>query len=473
MSNKNWLSGREKELHELAEQYETAMAEERSLYLDAEDIADLADWYGNRKKIEKAYELSEYGLKLHPNNESLLIEYAYLCVNEGRVEKAEELIQHFPEGYSSAVKVIRAHLLLHEGNLEACKQQLASIDDKKDLSSIIEVAYMYMEMGYPEESFAWLEPNIERYPDDIAFLATLADYYTMQGMSEKAAPLYNKLIDKDPYSAPYWFGLAKCRFYEGKFGEAIEACDYTLISDEEYVEAYVMKGNCFDQLDNPEAALEAYRQGVQYGAFSPEFLDVYLGLNKIYKQEWKEGCELLEKAIKNNRGDELFLQMLPNIYAQAAIGYAHIGEKLKAHNYCQIAYDMNPADPIPLILEGRIYIEEGKREEGFAKWQEAMEYPNQINILYEIGLQSIEVEEFEYAKDVFKQLHTLNTEFEDVNEKLTILYLLFDEEEEAIRHNLQCLHPLSDTQMTEIQNLFRTNKAGASSQLLKELLGLF
>ena len=40
MSKKNLLSGRDKELQELAEQYEAAKAENKPIYLDADDLAD-------------------------------------------------------------------------------------------------------------------------------------------------------------------------------------------------------------------------------------------------------------------------------------------------------------------------------------------------------------------------------------------------------------------------------------------------
>lgn len=49
MSNKNLLSGRDKELQELAEQYELAMSAKQPFYLDADDLADLADWYGTKR----------------------------------------------------------------------------------------------------------------------------------------------------------------------------------------------------------------------------------------------------------------------------------------------------------------------------------------------------------------------------------------------------------------------------------------
>ena len=44
MVKKNWLTGRDRELYELAEQYEKAQTNQQPLYLDASDWADLADW---------------------------------------------------------------------------------------------------------------------------------------------------------------------------------------------------------------------------------------------------------------------------------------------------------------------------------------------------------------------------------------------------------------------------------------------
>ena len=59
MSKKNLLSGRDKELQEMAEQYEAAKAENRTIYLDADDLADLADWYAVHHKYAMATEVVE------------------------------------------------------------------------------------------------------------------------------------------------------------------------------------------------------------------------------------------------------------------------------------------------------------------------------------------------------------------------------------------------------------------------------
>ena len=195
MSNKNLLSGRDKELQELAEQYELAMSAKQPFYLDADDLADLADWYGTKKNYDKALEIAEYGLKLHPDSTALMIEYAYLHLDSGKRAKAREIIENLPDTYSPEAKVVRAHLLLSEGKLDDAEQLLDTIEDKEDLANVVDVSYMYLDMGYPDKALAWLNPVKEEYADEEAYIAVVADCYYGKGMIEEAIPLYNQLID--------------------------------------------------------------------------------------------------------------------------------------------------------------------------------------------------------------------------------------------------------------------------------------
>lgn len=57
MSNKNLLSGKDKALAELVESYETARDQHISIYMDAEDLADIAEWYDRNSKFDDAAEV--------------------------------------------------------------------------------------------------------------------------------------------------------------------------------------------------------------------------------------------------------------------------------------------------------------------------------------------------------------------------------------------------------------------------------
>ena len=75
----------------MAERYEKAKLNQQSIYLDAEDLADLADWYSVRQKRDMAHEVASYGLTLHPENISLLIEQAYLYLDDNNLEAAQQI----------------------------------------------------------------------------------------------------------------------------------------------------------------------------------------------------------------------------------------------------------------------------------------------------------------------------------------------------------------------------------------------
>ena len=76
----------------------------------------------------------------------------------------------------------------------------------RDRANIVDVSYMYIDMGFPEKALTWLTRGREKYAEEEAYLAVTGDCYYAQGLVEKATFVFNKLIDKNPYSAPYWFG---------------------------------------------------------------------------------------------------------------------------------------------------------------------------------------------------------------------------------------------------------------------------
>ena len=383
MSKKNLLSGRDKELQELAEQYEAAKAENKPIYLDADDLADLADWYAMHGKSEQATEVVEYGLRLHPNSTPLLVEQAYLFMDAQKRDKAKQIIDQIPESYSSEVKVLKANILLGEGKVDEAEQLLDSIEDKDELANIVDIAYMYIDMGYPDKALSWLNKGLNSYSEEEAFLAATADCFHAQGLNQKAETFYNRLIDKNPYSAPYWFGLARCYFEQQLFDKAIEACDYAIVADEEFAEAYIMKGHAFYQLGNEESALENYTLAEKYKAINPDFLKMFMGLNEIAKGHWEEGYQYIEQIIQSG---DIDFTMLPSLYAHAGLCLYKLGKKRKANQYFKKSHEIDPEDVDPYLIEGRMYMEDDNFNKAIEKWATALDYAPYADTWNEIGI---------------------------------------------------------------------------------------
>ena len=182
MNKKKLLSGRDKELQELAESYEQSKAEGRSIYMDAEDFADLADWYALRHKPALAQEVVTYGLNIHPNNTSLLVQQAYLYLESNKIDKAQEVTKLIEERTAEAT-ILKAQMLLINGENEASKALLDTINHD-DVDNIVEVAYMYMDEGLYDEAWKWLQPGTEKYKEDSAYQAVCAEYYYSQRLLE-------------------------------------------------------------------------------------------------------------------------------------------------------------------------------------------------------------------------------------------------------------------------------------------------
>ena len=466
MNRKNLLSGRDKELYELAEQYEKAQRERMPIYMDADDLADLADWYAMRNKFQTALETTEYGLSLHPNNTALLVERAYLFLDTQRRGKAKEIVERIPDDFSSEVKILKANILMGEGKLEEAEKLINTIKDKEELANIIEVAYLYNDMGYSQKASQWLEIGKGLYDEDEAYLAVVADCLYGERKFDEAAVYYNKLIDKNPYSAPYWFGLARCYFEQQQYDKAIDACDYAIISDDEFAEAYVVKGHSFYQLGNDKKALESYRKAEELQVLTHDFVYTFIAMGHISQNEWEQAYHYLKAAIDSYEEKTIPLAML---YSNAALCLFKMGEKEKAYQYSRKAIGTDPNDVENYLISGRIYMEDGNPEQGIKQWARALKiapYPETWN---EIGLICMEINQIEYARVAFEHVKKDAPDYEGINERLTSIYLILHDKENFMKYNQLCKKPISQDELKELQQMMNGEEREDMAKIMKDI----
>ena len=161
MARKNNSSDKDQELNKLIADYEAAKKENKPLYLDGDQLADIADRYALNRRFDEAQEVINYGLELHPGHTDLMVEQAYLYLDTMKLQKAKNVAECITETYETEVKLLKAEILLNEGNLDEAEKLLDSIEDKESLNTILDASYLYMDMGYPEKALSWLTLGIE------------------------------------------------------------------------------------------------------------------------------------------------------------------------------------------------------------------------------------------------------------------------------------------------------------------------
>ena len=468
MNKKNLLSGRDRELAELAEQYENAKAENRNVYMDADDLADLADWYEVRQQPDMAMEVVEYGLKLHPASFALLTEKAYLFLDYHDTDSAQEIVDGL-NAKSTETKIIQAQIYILQGKDIQAKQVLSTISDKESVDTMVSVAYMYVNTHHPEEALKWLEPGIGKYEDDEPFMCIVADSYYGLGRLDEAMEIYNRLIDLNPYSSSYWYGLARCYFDKQMYDKAIESCDYANLADEDFPDAYMMKGHAFFYLQNDAKALENFRKAQELGVVSASFVATFIGLGYMAEEKWAQAYAHLQDAIDNYEDDDTVIT-LSMLYANAGLCLRKMGQKRKANQYWKLAHEENPEDPETYLIEGKMYLEEKNYDKCERCWAMALQYAPTAYTWHEIGMACLEQGGLEQGRKAFENVKQINPDFHEINEKLATVCLLLKDKENFQKYNQLCKHPITMDDLQRVQEFLKKENQEGMLQAMRNIL---
>ncbi|MDR0961705.1 MAG: tetratricopeptide repeat protein [Mediterranea sp.] len=473
MINKNLLSGREKELHEMAEQFEAAMAKGESVYMDSENLADLSDWYATRGNMDNALKVVRLGLEMHPDNITLLVEYAYLLIDTFQDEEAHTIIERMTGDNTPKVIVLRATMAMNEGKDEEALAIIEGLKENEELEldDVSNIIFMLINSDYPDDAKQWIDILKKEYSDKELYTTIMADYLFSQAEYAEATEWYNKLIDINPYSASYWMGLARCHYHLNEIDKAIDACNYALIGDDDYSPAFFLKGICFFQLGNMKASMECFLHLKADPTYQPSTIDMHIGMCYYGESDWENAYSYLEKALREGSFDgELTLNQAA-LYMHIAVCLCQLGRKDEAKPYWEKAYELDPNNVAYHIIRGRIYMEEGEEDKAVDEWKCALQCTTDIMKVWdEIGMHCIETGNMKMACSAYEFIYSRNPDFDKIHQKLMIVYLALHDEEKLRFHNAQMEHPIAEDILDGMQNILSQKDSKESATLLKRFL---
>lgn len=457
-----------KELSELIRNYETAMAEGRQIYLDGCQLADIADWYATKRRFDKAQEAIDYGLQLHPDHTDLLLEQAYLYLDMQKLPLAKKVANAISEEYDIDVKLLKAEIMLNEGKLKEAEQLLDSAENDTNLDTITDIAYLFLDFGYPDSALKWLKIGKELYADNNDYQQLWADYLYIARQFDEAINVYNALIDKSPYNSDYWIGLAKCYLVIGNAEKTLEACDFALAANEKCGEAYACRGHSHFYLNNSDEAIENYEKALAYRAIPEEMAYMFIGLSYSNKEEWQKADEYYTKVIDcAGKTGSIDPVMLVDTYVHKAYAAMNLNKYEEAHRLCQKARQMTPGNSAIDLTEGKIYLAEEKEEEAHQAFEEAAALNPEIETYYIIANAYEEYDNTYEAQKYFEKVYQLDPTYEMVAEKLCVLSLMTNEIDKFFKYNSEAEHPIS---LKGIRKLLNADGLGEEQQILKKVL---
>lgn len=349
------------DFREILEKYETSVKSGQSLYMDADDLADIADFYQYNGRMEEAENAIELAFQYNPEAIGPLLYKAREALSANDFKKAREYTEHIKATDTLEGLYFEGEILICEGKTEEADQlfreQFKEMMPDEQMDYVYDVANVFSDYNIFDKAFEWIARS--QGDDSNDFKELMARTLFGLGKYKDSERIFNELIDHNPYSKRYWNALASAQFMNEDYGAAITSSEFAIAIDPEDTDSILSKANSLYNLDNFESALDYFRK---YSEKMPddEFGYLHQGTCLINMERYEEAIEALERAKETAAKDS---QYLPDIYQELAFAYSEHKDPETALYYLDQTTALN-CDHINMeIVRGHILLSNKRLKE--------------------------------------------------------------------------------------------------------------
>ena len=329
--------------------------------MDADELAEIADYYQMQGQMEEAEAAIRLALSLSPGAIAPLTYRIHESLYHGDVEAAKHYLSQITETDEPDYVYDQAEVMLAEGKVDEAdsflREKFKTVPPDEYQDYVVDVASLYQDWGVSEKAMEWMgRAKPENTPE---FKELMARALLGLGKYKDSEKLFNELIDTDPFQKRYWNALASAQFMNEDYTNAIQSSEYAIAIDPSDAEGLISKANGLYRLGNYSEALKYYER---YAEQVPddEFCWMHQGTCLINLDRNDEAIERLEEALEIAPTDSPYL---PDIYQELAFAYNEKGETDKALAYLNKTDELD-CDHIQLtVIKGHIMLSAGRIEE--------------------------------------------------------------------------------------------------------------
>ena len=423
------------EFKEKFQLYENAQASGTSVYLEPDDLTDIAEYYHILGNIDACKNTVDYAIKMFPGaTMPLVFRSRVALLMEHDVARAEEYAEMIDDKADLEYLYLKAEIMIVDDRAEEAEtflrdayEELEDDEDKADF--LIDVANLYADYELMEYAQQWLSLS-EEYDS--------TDYKELQGRIamglgdyEESNRIYNELIDRNPYSFTYWNQLASSQLLHNEIMESIQSSEFALAINPDDEDATLNKANGLFNLGNFEEACKYYERFTKISPNS-EVGEMFLGISLINLNRTEEGVEHLKKA---ESLADAFSEYLHDIYVELAYSLTALGKHEDAMEYIEKISQLDDCDPYETdVLKGNVHLQKGETTEAMKCFQHAVTASNgSPRVILRIGICIYDNGYYSLAYDVFHLLlDDASDEWKDGWSYLALCCMLLSRKDEFV-----------------------------------------
>ena len=389
---------------EILRQYEESVKSGEHIYMDADDLTDIADYYNYLNRNDEAEEAIALATEYNPDAIGPMLYKARKALNAEDFETAEAYADKVQVHDSLEAVYLRAEILIKQGNIEESDKILSEYskdvptDEYADYVKVI--IQLYLEYNEFLKAFEWTARFTGS--DNEEFQELMARTLFGMGKYMDSERLFNELLDKNPYSAEYWNALSGVQYMKQDYSGALSSSEYALAINPDDADGLMSKANTLFTMDNYDEALIAFQK---YSEQKPDDEYGYLqqALCLINKGDYsEEGLELLRKAVSVSDVESIYL---PEIYQEMSFVYNKLGNLDKAL-WCLDMLDKLDCDHVHLqVTRGHLLLNNKKEKEAKKEFDKALKMSdNSPNTMLQIIVSYQDNMYLDYAYSLFLKL---------------------------------------------------------------------
>ena len=358
------------DFRDMLQEYEQAVNTGQPVLMDADELAEIADFYQLDGQLDEAENAITLALSLSSGAIAPLTYRIHEALYNGDVEAAKRYLAQIVEKGEPDYVYDTAEIMLAEGKVDEADQYLRDTfktiapDEYQDY--VVDVASLYQDCGFSDKAMEWMS---RAKPEDSAdFKELMARTLFGLGKYKDSERLFSELIDTDPFQKRYWNALASAQFMSEDYSNSIQSSEYAIAIDPDDTEGLLSKANGLYQLNNYKDALEYFRR---YSEKEPddEFSYMYQGTCLLNMNQNEEAIKVLEQAENVAPEDSPYL---PDIYQELCFAYSELGDVDKGLDYLNKT-DTLDCDHIGLmVVKGHVLLGAGRVEEAEKMYRQAI-----------------------------------------------------------------------------------------------------
>ena len=303
-------------------QYEDSVKSGHPAYMDADDLADIADYYHYEGRLDDATDAIELALQFNPDAIGPLLYKAREALSYGNFEVARDFAERIRIIDNTEYLYLIGEILICEGKIdeadELFRKQFMELPPDEQMDYVYDIANLYAEYNDYNKSLEWMARSQGDDSDD--FKELMARTLFGIGKYEDSSRLFNELLDRNPYSKVYWNALASAQFMSEDYSASITSSEYAIAIDPNDAESLLTKANGLYHLENFEEALSYFEKYSEKNS-TDAFGYLHQGTCLINLGKFDEAINRLLIAEDNASEDS---QYLPEIYQELAFAYSEL-----------------------------------------------------------------------------------------------------------------------------------------------------